>query len=170
LLVSGQVTITATQDLAMLGPSQSEPIEVTCSRLASLPAVLSWIVVGILLIWQTSRDRRTLAVLAPLAVVYLLWSIIRQILPFGQWEINHLAQQIGDASAAVAAIWLLLPHLRRERRSTTFLASLLIAMIVALLPAAAESSTAHSEETILRILSVAAAILPICASPMLASK
>lgn len=168
MLVGGPVTITATQDLGSLGPHRSEPIEVTCSRLAGLPAVLPWIVIGMLLIWQTTRDRRASAVLAPLVALYLVWSIIRQILPFDSWEIDHLAQQIGDVSAGLAAVWLLLPHLRYGRRLTTFATSLFIAIVVSLLPGAAESSTAQNELTILRMLSAAVAILAICAAPLLA--
>ncbi len=159
----------ASQDIGDLGPGQTEPIQVTCDPLANVPRVVPWIIVAVLFIWQACRHRHTWAVLVPLVLIYLLWSLAKQLLPFESVPMGLLAQGTGDFAAALAVLWLTMAALTRPSRWKTLLLSLLAMIPVTVLASLAEASGTDSELTISRILCVTVASLAACSSLMLAA-
>ncbi len=160
----------ASHEIGNLGPSQSEPIQVSSARLAGLPSLLPWIIVAVLLVWRGLSNSRDWAVVVPLVIIFVLWSLAARILPFDSISMALLAQGVGDFSAALAVLWLMMGGLTRRNRWQAFLPSLVMTVAVGSLAALSESSTTDSELTITRLLGIAVASLAVCSSLMLAAR
>lgn len=169
ILTSGQVTIVGSQDIGGLGPAESDPVQVDCEWLAGLPRLMPWVIVGLLLVWRGFINAHHWAVVVPLIVIRLVWSLAAQILPFDSISMTMMAQGIGDFSAALAVLWLAMGGLTRSRRWAAFLPSVLIMSIVAALAPLAESPATESILTISRLSCVIVAVVAACSSMMLAA-
>jgi MFS family permease len=135
------------QDLGRLGPRESEPIMVEWTPLYHF-AFVAWCAVPVIaLLLRSNRDRRALAIAAPVFGVWILWLFLKQILPASAIRTFFLEDVVTSLAALLAVLWLSLGVLADRNRVLVFVAVLLFSILYAAAGPLSTSCSVEMQET-----------------------
>jgi hypothetical protein len=122
--VAGPLQIVASADIGGLGARNGAAVEHVWERASPLPALVPWLMVGVLLLLRPNRSPQAWWVALPLVLVTAVLAVLRGLLaPVLPSEAAETFSEILSAlSFGLAALWLLSPYMGRKSRLVAFVA------------------------------------------------
>jgi hypothetical protein len=134
LTVWGNLRIVPAADIGKHGPSEGPAVSFHWKWYYGPVRFTMWLLVGLAVVLvKANRDVRTLAILAPLLAVIVLWALVCAILPADSGSETVFSLVVYSVTAGITLLWLLVHKLDSLSPVVAFLAALAIMVVVAVI-------------------------------------
>jgi hypothetical protein len=131
LTVWGNLKIVPAADMGKHGPSEGPAVSFHWKWYYGPVRFTMWILVALALVLvKANRNVRTLAILAPLLAVIILWTLVHAILPADSGSETMFSLLVYSVTAGITLLWLLAHKLDSLNPVVGFLAALAIMLVV----------------------------------------
>jgi hypothetical protein len=171
LTTAGQLKVVASQDIGDLGPKESKAVAYHWKWYYHLPGLFLWaILVLALVLIKANRDRRAWLILVPLLIVYLLWSVFKQVLHVPSAQAEMFGMMVSSLTVGVAVLWLVGDKIGNRNRFVTFLLALVIMAATGVAGAVSYGMADFSEQTLSVLIFLAVSALSMLVGFVLAGR
>jgi hypothetical protein len=123
----------ASKDLGQLGAAQSQPVMYDWKLYYQIPNLILWLILFGCFLLKENRNWRAWLVLLPLAAVFAMWGMLKQVLPSSSSINNPFSLILSTLAIAVAILWLMSHRLLLRRGIAMFSWSLAGLLIIGLI-------------------------------------
>jgi hypothetical protein len=158
--VFGELKIVASQDLGELGDKEGKPVVYNWKWYYNLPGLGLWIILAAAFVFvRENRDRRALAILLPLGILNIAWSLFMDLLGAPSQVKGMFNGLFMSLTIGISVLWLLAHKIGHRKCILTFILSVLVMSLVGLVGVMSSFELTFSQELGAFVMLLAVAML-----------